>query len=340
MEVRNKLFIYIAIALFVVFFILTFVPLKSRKGKYKKGKKVANAFFISEDPVYRRRMIIYKLLTFVMVFTCSLSIVLSTFMTSRPYERTTTVEEKYTRDIFLCIDISSSVDTLNSNIISNLKDIVENMQGERFGLVIFNTSPVLLVPLTNDYEYILDELDRLQEHIETRIHDYFSVGDSYIEEGTLIDWQKRGSSLIGDGLAATLFDFNNLDEDTERTRLIIFSTDNQLNEFEPGSSFVTLQEAADLCAKKDVKVYGIGTETMNPVEKNDMKTAVLKTGGKFYVEGQSGTYTSIVKDIERDTKGFVEELEVVEEDEWVEIPFVILVALVGVMFVTTRVARH
>lgn len=336
MEVRYQIALYVAIALFVVFFILTFIPLKSRRGKYKKGKKVANAFYISEDASFKVRMVTYKVLTFFMVFLCCLSIVLSTLMFSRPYERKVTVEEKYTRDIFLCIDVSTSVDELNANIIENLKTIVENMQGERFGLVIFNTSPCLLVPLTNDYEYILSELDRVEEHIKDRISSGWYDEDSYLEEGTLIGNMERGSSLIGDGLAATLFDFNDIAEDTERTRLIILSTDNQLW----GTPYVTLQEAADLCTSKDVKVYGIGTETMNKAEKREMRKAVESTGGKFYVEGQSGTYTSIVKDIERDTKGFVENIEHVEENEFVEIPFIILLSIVSAMFVCTRIARH
>lgn len=336
MEVRYQYAVYIAIAFFIVFFILTFIPLRSRRGKYKKGKKVANPFFISEEGFYKRRMALYKVLTFLMVFLCCISIVLSTLMFSRPFERKVRVEEKYTRDIFLCIDVSTSVDELNANIIENLKDIVENMQGERFGLVIFNTSPVLLVPLTNDYEYILDELDRVEEHIKKRMHDYWSADEEYIEEGTLIGLEERGSSLIGDGLAATLFDFNDINEDTERTRLIIFATDNQLW----GTPYVTLPEAAELCKSKDVKVYGIGTDTMEKAEKREMRDAVESTGGKFYVEGQSGTYASIIKDIERDTKGFVEEIEFVDETEFVEIPFIILVSVVTAMFVCTRVARH
>ena len=125
-------------------------------------------------------------------------IVLSTFIMSRPYNRDVRVEEKYTRDIFLCIDISSSVDGLNVNIISNLKDVVSNMQGERFGLVIFNTSPVLLVPLTNDYEYILDELDRVEEHIKKRMHDYWSADEEYIEEGYVSDVAYQWTILSDD----------------------------------------------------------------------------------------------------------------------------------------------
>lgn len=336
MEVRNQVAIYVAIALFVVFFILTFVPLGKRRGKYKKGKKVANAFYISEDPVFKRRMFIYKALTFVVVFFCCLSIALSTIMFARPYESKTTIEEKYTRDIFLCIDVSTSVDELNASIIENLKDIVQHMQGERFGLVIFNTSPVLLVPLTNDYEYILDELDRVEDHIKDRMSSYWYDEDDYLEQGTLIGNMERGSSLIGDGLAATLFDFNDINEDTERTRLIILATDNQLW----GTPYLSLTEAAELCKSKDVYVYGIGTDTMTKKEKREMREAVELTGGKFYIQGQSGTCASIIKDIERDTKGFVEELEIVNETEIVEIPFMILLALITTMFVCTKIVRH
>lgn len=345
MEVKYQVVLYAAIALFVVFFILTFIPLKGHRGKFKKGKKVANAFYIKEDGIYKRKLITYKLLTFFMVFTCCISIVLSTFIMSRPYNRDVRVEEKYTRDIFLCIDVSSSVDELNVNIISNLKTIVEDMKGERFGLVIFNTSPVLLVPLTDDYEYILDELDRVQEHIENRLHSFYydDDEDSYIAKGTLINWQERGSSLIGDGLAAAMFDFNDLsteEEEDERTKIIILTTDNQLNEFYQGSSYVQLDEAAELCVKHNVKVYGVGTNTMTKSEKRGMKNAVESTGGKFYMEDQSGTYASIIKDIQRDTKGYVEEIEIVDEHEIIEIPFIILVSVVTSMFVFTKIARH
>lgn len=338
MEVRYQIFIYAAIALFVVFFILTFIPMRGHWGKYKKGKKVGNAFFIREDSVFKSKMFTYKVLTFLMVFLCCISIVLSTFMISRPYRREVVQQEKYTRDIFLCIDISSSVDELNVNIISNLKDIVSNMQGERFGLVIFNTSPVLLVPLTDDYEYVLEELDRVETHIKKRITSWEDDEDSYINQGTIIQWQYRGSSLIGDGLASAMFDFNDLNDEeaADRTRIIILTTDNQLN----GTPYVTIDEAAEMCKSHDVLVYGVGTDTMTKAEKTQMKNAVELTGGKFYLEGQTGTYESIVKDIQRDTKAFVDHIEIVDEHEIVELPFIVLVAVITAMFVVTRVARH
>ena len=335
MEIRYKIMLYVSIALFAVLFILLFVPFNKRKGKYKKGKKVANAFYISDQAYFKRRMATYKVVTFMLVLTCCLSIVLSSFMLSRPYRSETVIEEKYTRDIFLCIDISSSVDSLNAHLIDELKGIVDEMQGERFGLVIFNTSPVLLVPLTDDYEYIIEQLDVIQTQLERRWEDPY-YEDPYITSGTLIGSDMRGSSLIGDGLAAAVFDFSDLEENTERTRLVIFSTDNELN----GTPFITLDEAAQLCVNHNVQVYGIGVKDMNKKRRAEMQNASEITGGKFYEYGISGDCSSIVADIERETKSFINQEPVVKETELVRAPFVILLACTAAMMVFTKVAKY
>lgn len=335
MEIRYKIMLYISIALFAVLFILMFVPFIKAKGKYKKGKKVANAFYIKEDTYFKRKMATYKVVTFMLILTCCLSILLSSFMLCRPYRTETVIEEKYTRDIFLCIDISSSVDSLNAHLIDELKGIVDEMQGERFGLVIFNTSPVLLVPLTDDYEYIIEQLDAIETQLERRWKDPY-YEDPYITSGTLIGSEMRGSSLIGDGLAATVFDFPDLEEDAERTRLVIFSTDNELN----GTPFITLEEASNLCIKHNVQVYGIGVKDMNKKRRQEMKNAAENTGGKFYEYGISGDCSSIVADIERETKSFINQEPVVKETEVVEAPFVILFACVACMMVFTKIAKY
>lgn len=336
MEVRYQFMLYVAIALFVILFVLAFVPLNTKRKKYKKGKKAANAFYISQDGVFKRKMAAYKVFTFFTVFFCCLSIVTASLMMARPFRKETVVEEKYTRDIFLCIDISSSVDSLNAHLIDELKTIVDEMKGERFGLVIFNTSPVLLVPLTDDYNYILDELDHIHEELESRyMGDMFFYDDDYISSGTLVGCETRGSSLIGDGLASTVFNFPELEEDKERTRLIIFSTDNDLN----GEPLISLDEAAEICVRHNVRVYGIGIEDMNKHRREEMRRAIKATGGRFYEENVSGSHRSIVEDIERETKSFIQEEPVDKETEFVEIPFIILMSLVTVMLVFSRLAK-
>ncbi len=337
MEVRYKVMLYIAVALFAVLFILAFVPFGKGLKKYKKGKKAANVFYTQDTGFFRRKLAAYKVFTFFTVFFCCLSIVASTILLARPFRKETVVEEKYTRDIFLCIDISSSVDSLNAHLIKELKGIVDEMQGERFGLMIFNTSPVLLVPMTDDYTYIQERLDEIEDNLNERYenYDFYNYDDSYISTGTLVGSDVRGSSLIGDGLSATVFAFPDLEEDKERTRLIIFSTDNDLN----GQPHISLDEAADLCVRNDVKVYGIGLADMNKHRRNEMRDAVEKTGGKFYEESVSGTHKSIINDIERETKSFIREEPVDKETEYVVIPFVIILSLVTVTTVFARLSK-
>ncbi|MBO7448996.1 MAG: VWA domain-containing protein [Clostridiales bacterium] len=336
MEIRYKIMLYIAIAVFAVLFILVFVPFPKSKGKFKNSKKVANAFYVREERFFKRKMAAYKVITFTLVMTCCISIALSTFMISRPYRTETVIEEKYTRDIFLCIDISSSVDSLNATLIDELKNIVDEMQGERFGLIIFNTSPVLLVPLTDDYEYILQELDAIQVELERRWNNSFVYDDDYITSGTLVGSEMRGSSLIGDGLASAVFDFQELEENEERTKLVIFSTDNELN----GTPFITLEQASDLCIQHNVQVYGIGTQEMNKKSRIEMENAVKATGGKFYEYGMSGSCQSIVGDIQRETKSFINQEPVVKEVELAKAPFVVLLTFVTVMMVMGKLAKY
>ena len=89
----------------------------------------------------------------------SIVAVVSAFvMMARPYSKERVQDERYCRDIMLCIDISTSVDYLNENLLEELKKTVDELHGERFGIVIFNTSPVLLSPLTDDYEFIKEQL--------------------------------------------------------------------------------------------------------------------------------------------------------------------------------------
>ena len=71
-----------------------------------------------------------------------------------------------------------------------------------------------------------------------------------------------------------------------------------------------------------------------------MKNAAENTGGKFYEYGISGDCSSIVADIQRETKSFINQEPVVKETEVVEAPFVILFACVACMMVFTKIAKY
>lgn len=308
MAIKYHIVLYAGLA--IALFMLVFVFVKYKKAKeYTGGKKIAGLICQDDEAYFRKRKILYKAGLTVTLMCCILVVVSTFLLMSKPYTSKRVQDEKYCRDIILCIDISTSVDYLNENLLDKLKKTVDELKGERFGIVIFNTSPVLLTPLTDDYEYVKDQLDLIAQCLKSRnevnLDDAFSSGydwiyyQAYISSGTLIGNEQRGSSLIGDGLAAAAYDFS--DTDKERTKVIIFSTDNDIQ----GTPVATLDEAADICVSNKVTVYGVGTKEMTPENKTSMKNAVEKTGGKFYLEEESGSFSEIVSSIEKMSKNLV-----------------------------------
>lgn len=330
MAIKYHIVLYagLAIALFMLVFV--FVKYKKTK-KYAGGKKIAGLICQEDEAYFRKRKILYKTGLTATLICCVLVVVSAFLLMAKPYTSRRMQDEKYCRDIILCIDISTSVDYLNENLLDKLKKTVDELQGERFGIVIFNTSPVLLTPLTDDYEYVKDQLDLIAQCLKSRnevnLDDAFSSGydwiyyQAYISSGTLIGNEQRGSSLIGDGLAAAAIDFS--DADKERTKVVIFSTDNDIQ----GTPVATLDEAADICVSNNVTVYGVGTKEMTPKNKESMKNAVEKTGGKFYLEEESGSFGEIVSSIEKLSKNLVKVRMVDVETPELLYPFVLMLVL-------------
>jgi len=341
MELKNHFVLYIGILIFVLLFSLFFIKF-NKKENYKGGKKVANTLYTRDEPYFKRKMLTYRILSVLMIAACVMGIAVSFIMLARPYKTKNVNKEKYSRDIILCIDVSTSVDYLNKNLVEELKETVNNLKGERFGIVIFNASPVLLSPLTDDYEFIIEQLDLIEQSLDMRIRfneggylpDNWFYLDTYISGGTLVGAEERGSSLIGDGLAASVYDFSDLEE--ERTRIVIFSTDNDIQ----GTPLVTLEEAAEICKENNVTVFGIGTKEMTEANKQSMQDAVLYTGGAFYLEEESGTFAQIVSEIEKKSKSLIKGSTEIQEIELVEIPFILLLFSVMAMIVLTKIIKR
>ena len=324
MAIKYHIVLYAGLA--IALFMLVFVFVKYKKTKeYAGGKKIAGLICQEDEAYFRKRKILYKTGLTATLICCVLVVVSAFLLMAKPYTSRRMQDEKYCRDIILCIDISTSVDYLNENLLDKLKKTVDELQGERFGIVIFNTSPVLLTPLTDDYEYVKDQLDLIAQCLKSRnevnLDDAFSSGydwiyyQAYISSGTLIGNEQRGSSLIGDGLAAAAIDFS--DADKERTKVVIFSTDNDIQ----GTPVATLDEAADICVSNNVTVYGVGTKEMTPENKESM------TGGKFYLEEESGSFGEIVSSIEKLSKNLVKVRMVDVETPELLYPFVLMLVL-------------
>lgn len=320
MELRYPFVIIIGIAILLIFIVLKF----RKKERYKEGTKVANTKYLKDDPYYKKVVKRYKIILYTEMVLCLFSIFLSLILISRPVKEDTIDNTIYSRDIFLCMDVSTSVNELNEELVKSLKEVVKNMNGERFGISIFNTSSVLLVPLTDDYEYIINVLDTLEESLNSTNNHNFSNKDylylyNYIMSGTLVENEDRGSSIIGDGLASCVYNFSDIYE--ERSRIIIFSTDNDMT----GTPIITLEEAAKLCKEKNINVFGIAPNKINQEDKEELENAVKLTGGELYINSKTDNVKNIINSIESKEKSLIKGKKEVLKIDIPQVPFILLV---------------
>lgn len=332
MELKYPAALVAGIIIALVIFCMAFFH--KEKPSKEGNVKLANTNLHFTDRYYKRQVIMYYVLRVILVLSLCAMIVSTAGLISRPYFIKKIKENRYNRDIILCLDISSSVDELNMKLVSDLKDIVSELSGERIGIVIFNTTPVVLSPLTDDYEYTLEQLENIRTAIK-KVSGVFSFNDDdwlymyeYLYGGTLVGNELRGSSLIGDGLLGGLFALPT--EDKDRTKIIIFSSDNDEN----GDSFVTLKEAADYCRKNNTTVYGIGTKNMFDEDRKEMEEAINSTGGQFFLEENASSFHTIVEKIEEKSENLTPGKTIIKMVETPE-PFFCMLAVSFVLFVVS-----
>jgi len=307
MELRYPQIIRISIIIVVVLLLIIVIFKKIFRDKYSKGLKIANTHFIKNDKYYKYLKIKFVVLRGIADCFGLASIFIAIYLLARPYEIEKIEEKEYNRDIMLCMDISSSVNRLNSEVIESLKEIVKSLKGDKFGITVFSNSSVSIVPLTNDYNYVTERLETISDVLTLSSSAIKSVDEmeiyNAIVEANRTD-NNRGMSLIGDGLASCVYGFTNLEE--ERSRVIIFSTDNALS----GTPIVTLDVAADIAKSKDIKVFGIGTSNLNiqgsyygvmAQNRAQFEKAVNKTGGKLFIQ-QIDSIDNAIKEIDNVSK--------------------------------------
>lgn len=254
----------------------------------------------------------------------SISILLGGVVAARPMAAQTVQPVNTSRDIMLCLDVSGSMSDVDVEVLDVFDELLDGFDGERIGLTIFNSSPVQVFPLTDDYVFIREQLQRVRQSF-----DYTSETPEHWV-GTL---NGPGASLIGDGLAACSMRFDHLDE--ERSRSVILATDNEL----AGASILTLEEAAVYSAANGVQVYAL-----NPVQGKDAEVsdelirAAQLTGGQSYALRETTTVGDIITEIEKQEatalKGQAQVVWVDAPNLWIA---VMLVAVLGFLVLLWRV---
>lgn len=250
---------------------------------------VAHAARLRSLPRYqalvRRQVAIGACLSAAALVACAGTIVLA----GRVEERQTTQQNDRTRDIVLCLDASGSMAEVDAQVLSEFRRIVTGLQGERVGLTIWSGVAITVFPLTDDYDFVLDQL--------TEAEDAFGAGGIYSDSyahftaGTVIDWEVQ--SQLGDGLASCVQRFDRRDED--RSRAIVLASDN-----EPiGEGIFDLPAAAEFASDEDVVVHGIAAPMTaeRPSAAREFEDAVQQTGGTFSLLGEDGSAATVIEAI-------------------------------------------
>lgn len=356
------------IGLVILAVLLVLIHVLKRKIKYKGGIKAANTHFVKDLSIYQSRKRFYTVTSIILEVCLITSVVASLVLVARPAKKETVNNGTKKRDIFLCMDVSYSIYDLNYDLVESLEGVVSGLDGDRFGICIYNTSSVLYVPMTDDYEFINSKLEELKEYFKLQkeyMDTYYDPNSGYIkydydnydeykelqdkldyyDAGTLVKNYLKGSSLIGEGLASCMYSFPRLDEE-DRTRIIIMSTDNaQENLSKP---LVELDEATDLCKKNSIKVFGIFPNKDNwswlntsdyEQDEAEFKEAVEKTGGKYYKQSDTLSVDDIVNDIEREEALEVEEVTITKVNDQPKIFVIILLISISVMLIIGMVMR-
>lgn len=263
-----------------------------KKGSKAEALPAAHTARLTELPRYKvlRRRRVQAM--WVLSVSLILLIVGSTLAASRPI---TSREEKpasTNRDIMLCLDVSGSMTRVDAEILKVFKELVKSFNGERVGMVIFDSSAVQAFPLTEDQDFLNAQLDEAISALTRN-----GVASSRYFSGTFTG--TSGSSLIGDGLATCVSSFPGQGSESQasgakRSRSIILATDNVL----AGKPVFTLEEAQRKARDANITVYGINPRATR-TQAADMQRILESNGGYYYTLGNARAAKDIVDRIQR-----------------------------------------
>lgn len=254
-----------------------------------RRRPVAHGDRLTALPEYQAAVRRYRRWVRVMAVAAGLLVTACALAAARPAERSLVRPEQRNRDIILCLDASGSMSSADSAVVETFGRLAREFDGERIGLTIFDSSPAQIFPLTDDYEFVEEQLEEARRAFDGE------PGTSGFLDGT---WAGRGSSLIGDGLASCIRSFPP-EDGPDRSRSVVLATDNFLS----GDPIFTLQEAGALAEESGVRVHGLnpgdydyGTDPEQPGAQ--LRSVVEGTGGEYYALDNPDAVPGIIGSIE------------------------------------------
>ena len=232
-------------------------------------------------------------------------------------------------DIMLVVDVSGSMMAEDFQIGGEhrnrlyvvkevVRDFIKGRQNDRIGIVTFAARPYTLCPLTLDYGWLAQQLDRAE------------IG--MIEDGT----------AIGSAIAIST---NRLRTSTAKSRIIILLTDgrNNAGQIDP----ITASDAANAL---NVKIYtiGAGTKGLAPfpardffgnkvyrqvkidIDDDSLRKIASNTSGMYFRATDTDSLRNIYKEIDKMEKTRIETTEYLEYKEFY--PYFLISAIISFAF--------
>ena len=274
---------------------------------------VAHAERLTELPAYKHALASYRRRLVAAVVALAVLAVSLLVAAARPVSESSTIPEQFNRDIMLCLDVSGSMLDTDEAIIGVFSQLVGKFQGERIAMTIFDSSAVMVFPLTDDYEFVAGELAAATKALGSA-----DIAIDYLA-GT---HEADGSSLIGDGLASCVKGFpaaenaaakggvgDSATGEKARSRSIIFATDNML----AGRPLFTLEQATVLAKTANARVYAFNPNDYGSSDYGSnefgmfplfgdaaggLKKTAAATGGAYYALESEEAVPSIVEKVQ------------------------------------------
>lgn len=267
----------------------------SRRRDKRTQTYVSNTDYIYSLPSFQRRVQLQRFAAGAIVVMIGLLMIPAAGLAGRPVDRFTQDERMATRDIVLCLDVSGSMMSFDSQVLEKFAEMIPSFAGERIALNVWNATTRVVFPLTDDYAMIEQELNYAADLLDLN---FFGNSYSYqdLEEWLAGTWSPTSynSSLIGDGLATCALSFDLAD--TERSRTIIIATDNQV----AGDEVFTLPEAAEFAAERQITVHAIyAAEFGIADERNEYESVITSHDGLFYELSDPNATAGIIDEITR-----------------------------------------
>ena len=290
--------IVIAIIIFVAWYRYR---MHSNDRDLRRVAVIAHTKTIKMLPAYRKAVLRYRILLACAAISFLASVFSLTAVAARPTKRQEHDPTSENRDIVLCLDVSGSMRYYQEDLLTYFNKIVSSLHKQRIAVTIFDGKPANLIPLTDDYDALIETLSILSENF-TDYNGYSSV---------LAATSGYSSSAIGDGVMGCV---NSLDlsDENGRAKSVIIATDNA---YGANSQSVDMGQAARYAERYGVTFYGIYIPYGSAIQRHEFINATNITNGAFYnlddyysLNYSDGKTSIISKDADKTIESIIREI--------------------------------